>query len=205
MTEPAALRGLVLAGGMSTRLGRDKAAVTIDGQTLLERAVAVVQGVVGDVHVAVHASQVNEPLRSRFRCIVDRSSGIGPAAGVLSAHVAEPAVAWLVLACDMPWVDRSALVEILAARVPERAGVGFWNEDLGGPEPLCALYEPATLAAFRRQVEADGNPSLRVWLASADVVLLKTPRAGVLDSINLRADLDRLAGAASDGMPFSKR
>jgi molybdopterin-guanine dinucleotide biosynthesis protein A len=62
------------------------------------------------------------------------------------------------------------------------------------PEPLCAIYEPATLARFRDQVRAGGNSSPRDWLAMADTVLLAAPSRAALASINTPEDLERLSG-----------
>jgi molybdopterin-guanine dinucleotide biosynthesis protein A len=189
------LRGLVLAGGRSERLGRDKAAVELDGTTLLARAVAALGTVVTDVRVAVRGDQLAERLRSRFTLLADAGEGIGPAAGILAAHGAEPAAAWLVLACDMPGADAAFLRTLVAARDPARAATAFRAPVDGRPEPLCAIYEPATLAAFRRHVAAGGNPSPRSWLAAAHPLLLDAPLPEALGSINTPEDLEHLAGA----------
>lgn len=193
---PAPLRGLVLAGGRSERLGRDKAAVEIDGTTLLARAVAALGAVAGDVRVAVRGDQFADRLRGCFRLLADAGEGIGPAAGILAAHAAEPAAAWLVLACDMPLAGPAVLRALVAARDPARAGTAFRAPSDGLPEPLCAIYEPATLAAFRRHVAAGGSPSPRGWLAAAHPLLLDAPAPGALGSINTPEDLEHLVGAA---------
>jgi len=194
VAEPASLRGLVLAGGHSRRLGQDKAAVRIGGATQLERSVQLLRSVVADVRVAIRPDQSGDALRRQFQCVTDVPGDFGPAAGVLSAHAAQPDSAWLVLACDMPSVTADLLHALVAARDSSRAATAFRAEADGAPEPLCALYEPATLAAFQRQVEAGGSTSLRHWLAAADAVLLDAPARGALASINRRDDLARLAG-----------
>ena len=66
----------------------------------------------------------------------------------------------------------------------------------GRPEPLCAIYEPATLARFQRQVAGGGNTSPRGWLEAGRPVLLQAPAVDQLDSINTREDLRRLAPSA---------
>lgn len=194
--SPPELRGLVLAGGRSERLGQDKAAVVIGGQSLLERAVALVGRFAGDVHVAVRPDQMSETLRRRFALIPDQGSGIGPAAGIIAAHRLAPGSAWLVLACDMPRVDDRVLAALVGRRDVTRSATAFRCEAGGLPEPLCAIYEPATLARFRRQLEAGGNPSPRDWLAAANPLLLDTPGTNALGSINTPEDLEALAGAA---------
>ena len=77
--SPTPLRALVLAGGRSTRMGRDKAAINYGGRSQLERAVALLQPLVESVHVSIRADQRADPLRSRFPQIVDRGDVAGPA------------------------------------------------------------------------------------------------------------------------------
>lgn len=190
--RPAPLRGLVLAGGASARLGRDKAAVEVNGVPVLERCVGLLAGLVGDVRVAVRDDQVDEPLRRRFRLLIDTQRGIGPAAGLLAAQQADPAAAWLALACDMPRVTETTLRRLLAARDPGRGATAFRAAADGLPEPLCAIYEPATLRCLRQQIGAGGSSSLRELLAAVHPVLLDAVGTEALASINTPEDLERL-------------
>lgn len=191
-----ALHGLVLAGGRSQRLGRDKAGVIYQGETLLARAARVLGQVVGDVRVAVRPDQAADLLRQRFAIVLDVHEELGPAAGILAGHRLLPDVAWLVLACDMPRVTPAMLAMLVAQRNPRRSATAFRVAADGLPEPLCAIYEPATLARFRSQVEAGGNPGPRHWLAVAEPVLLDAPGVEALSSINTAQDLERLVGLA---------
>jgi molybdopterin-guanine dinucleotide biosynthesis protein A len=188
------LRGLVLAGGRSERLGRDKAALLVGGEALLERAVITLGNVVTNIHVAVRRDQLADALRGRFALIADFAEGIGPAAGMLAAHGLHPDAAWLVLACDMPRVTGELLAVLVNHRDTTRPATAFRSPADGLPEPLCAIYEPATLARFRRQVDAGGDPSPRGWLVAECSALLDAPGPDVLESINTPADLDRLFG-----------
>jgi molybdopterin-guanine dinucleotide biosynthesis protein A len=189
---PAPLRGLVLAGGRSRRLGQDKAALPLDGESLLERAVALLRRVVPDAHVAVRPDQLADPLRRRFALLPDAFEDVGPAAGVLAAQSFDPAAAWLVLACDMPRVDAAVLAALVAGRDSRRGATAFRAAADGLPEPLCAIYEPATLTNFRRQVEAGGHSGLRELIAGANPVLLDAPGPDALASVNTPGDVERL-------------
>ncbi len=186
------LRGLVLAGGRSLRFGSDKASARYAGESLLSRAVAAVGAVVADVRVAARPEQMQDDERRAFRLIADRLHDIGPAAGILAAHETEPESAWLVVACDMPRLDAATLARLVAARDPAREATAFCAPRDGRPEPLCAIYEPATLARFRRQVEQGGNPSARAWLAAADTRLVEPPDASALANANTPEELERL-------------
>lgn len=186
------LHGLVLAGGRSVRLGRDKAALLLDGRPLLARCVELLQPLVGDLRVAVRADQADEPLRRAFPLLVDVRSDIGPAAGLLAAHGFAPRAAWLVLACDMPRVTSAMLGRLVARRDPECGATAFRAAADGRPEPLCAIYEPATLDRLQARVGAGGSSGLRELLAVVNPVLLDAPGADALASINTPADCGRM-------------
>lgn len=188
----APLRGLVLAGGHSRRLGRDKAAVVLAGEPMLSRAVRVVNAVVAQVYVSVRGDQRHDELRKRFPLIVDRYQNIGPAAGMLSAHEHDPEAAWLVVACDMPDLDAITLTWLAQHRDPRRDATAFRSPLDGLPEPLCAIYEPATLARFRHHVAQDGYPGARAWLGAVDTQLLDLPAVDALANVNTPDDLARL-------------
>lgn len=194
---PPGLLGLVLAGGQSTRLGTDKAAVTVAGVPLLERTLALLDGLVESTRVAIRPEQAGDDLRRRHATLVDPPGVHGPAAGLLAAHAAAPDRAWLVVACDMPRLHRELLVALVAARDPTRAGTAYRTGPDGGPEPLCAIYEPATLARLAgmaaRDPDGSGLPGPRALLG-ADAKLLDPPRSLDLASVNTPGDLARLAG-----------
>ena len=116
MTPTEPVYGLVLSGGRSRRMGRDKALLEYAGETQLERAVRLLEEHLERVFVSVRADQVEDPERARFEQVVDRYTDLGPAAGILSALEAHPDVAWLVLACDLPNVNDDTIATLLRRR-----------------------------------------------------------------------------------------
>src|ERR1700761_525020 len=114
----APLYGLVLAGGRSSRMQRDKAALAYHGRTQLEWAVALLKPHVDRVFVSVRPDQTKDPVRAQFDQIVDTREDVGPIAGIMAAQANHPQVAWLVLACDLPFLDDSTLTTLIAARQP---------------------------------------------------------------------------------------
>lgn len=190
--KPPLLRGLVLAGGRSQRMGRDKAGIRIDDTTLLERTVALLDGCVASVSVSVRPDQADDRLRRQYPLLLDKGVGLGPADGLRTAHLDDPAAAWLVLACDMPGLDRPAIEMLVAARDPARAATSWHSPVTGLPEPLCAIWEPATLSLLASLVAATGRPvSPRALLAGADTLLLDAPWPVALLNLNTPAELDR--------------
>ncbi len=193
MNPAPPLWGLVLAGGRSRRFGADKAAVdTGGGCSLLSRSVELLKRHVAGLRVSVQADQVNEPLRAQFELLVDESIDGGPAAGLLAAQAFRPDAAWLVVACDLPALDAETLGQLCAARAPDRAATAFRSPTDGLPEPLCAIYEPDTLAAFLKQVRDRGLRSPRKLLLETDVMLLEPDNPAALMNMNLPAQMEKL-------------
>jgi molybdopterin-guanine dinucleotide biosynthesis protein A len=189
---PAPLLGLVLAGGRSRRFGRDKAALTVHGETLLERTVALLAPLVDAVYVSVRADQADEPLRAGFRLLVDELPGGGPAAGLLAAHHHAPQAAWLVVACDLPLLDGATLRQLVAARDTAGDATAYASPRDGKAEPLCAIYEPPALLRLAAEAEADGSLSPRDLLGRCTTRLVESGRAEVLANVNEPGDLERL-------------
>lgn len=188
------LFGLVLAGGRSSRMGRDKAALPYGDDTpQLERAVALLGEHVERVFVSVRADQAGDPLRARFAQIKDTHENIGPMAGLLAAQAQDPQAAWLVLACDLPLLDDASLAHLVGGRDAGRAATAYRSSHDGLPEPLCAIYEPRSQHALSAWVAA-GKQCPRKFLSSADTALLDEPNPRALDNINTPAEY----GAAMD-------
>jgi molybdopterin-guanine dinucleotide biosynthesis protein A len=128
-------KGFVLAGGLSTRMGPDKALLNLGGHSLLERALAVLQAVCPEVGVVGDP----EKFSGYADAVVDVYPGCGPLGGIHAALRSSPADLNLMLAVDMPFVSEELLAFLLATAagcdavvtVP-RTGRGF--------QPLCAVY-----------------------------------------------------------------
>lgn len=140
--------GVVLAGGLSRRMGRDKASLAIGdgggGASLARRAARTLSAVVPRVLVADRGRGLAPPWES-----VADGPGRGPVAGLLGAAREAPGRSLLALACDLPGVPAALLAALAAGSgdlvVPETAR---------GVEPLAALYRPRALAALARRVAA---------------------------------------------------
>lgn len=182
MTVPA-LNGLVLAGGHSRRMQRDKAVLTYDGRPQLARAMALLQPLVEHSFVSVRSDQRQDPARAAYETIADLAAGLGPIGGIQSALHASPDHAWLVLACDLPFLDDATLRYLIAQRTPARLATAFRSSFDSRPEPLCAIYEPAARAVLDDCI-AQQRHCPRAWLSQADVTLLDLPNPRALDNIN---------------------
>jgi molybdenum cofactor guanylyltransferase len=183
-----AVYGLVLTGGQSSRMKTDKATLAYHGQTQLEWAMKLLERHVTKAFVSVRPGQ-NDPVRARFEQIVDTREGLGPLAGIMAAQERYPDVAWLVLACDLPFLNDRTLAYLLAERDPTRPATAFrahqpdQPKHHGLPEPLCTIFEPGSHAGLLAHL-ASGKDCPRKYLINADTKLLDQPDPRALDNVN---------------------
>ena len=187
------LYGLVLAGGRSTRMKRDKATLSYHGRSQLEWAVDLLAPHVQKVFVSVRPDQAGDPARARFAQIIDRVPDLGPIAGIAAAQATHPEAAWLVLACDLPFLDAATLDHLITHRDPARIATAYRSSHDGLPEPLCAIYEPGSAAAIAARIDS-GKSCPRKFLIQSDALLLEQPDPRALDNINTPGEY----GAALD-------
>ncbi|MEO1085337.1 MAG: molybdenum cofactor guanylyltransferase [Acidobacteriota bacterium] len=142
--------GVVLAGGASRRMGRDKATLPLPDSTrgldLLSWSIERLRGVCPDIAIADGGRGLGVDLGVPS---VEDGPGRGPAAGILGAHRAFPGRALLVLACDLPLIPVEFLRELASAAPGPAWVVPARGERL---EPLCALYRPRALAQLKARV-----------------------------------------------------
>jgi molybdopterin-guanine dinucleotide biosynthesis protein A len=179
----APLYGLILAGGASTRMGRDKATLQYHGRAQLEWAFELLDSVCEKTFVSVRPDQSNELTRAKLPQIVDLQPGIGPIAGISAALEAHPDKAWLVLACDLPFLSLDTLENLVAQRDPSRMATAYRSTHDGLPEPLCAIWEPRARETVNKWI-AMGKQCPRKILINSDTALLDPIDSRALDNIN---------------------
>ncbi len=171
---PAApeISGFVLAGGRSSRLGRDKVLLPWKGRTLLDHAVARLRKVCGSVRVCADRDDLGSSIPDGGPVIRDALAGAGPLAGMVAA-LEQSQTQWnFFLAVDMPLVP-AELLQVLAAR----AGSGYAEVD-GRlailpevdemPQPLCGLFYRSLADGLRDALE-EGKYKIVLALGAAVV------------------------------------
>ncbi len=146
----------VLAGGRSSRMGRDKALLVHAGRTLLERQVMLAWTLTPREVLVVGRNQ-SELGGLNARGLPDAQPGRGPLGGLATAFAATTAEHVLLLAVDMPALTAAFLARVLAQRSP---GVGVVPRAAAGWEPTAAVY-PVTLATMANARIAAGRLALR--------------------------------------------
>ena len=139
------VRGYVLAGGGSSRFGRDKALVCFGATPLLRQIVQLAQTCASDVTVVASAQKYRD-LDANLEIIEDQWPGEGPLGGIITAlqHTAatDRSAEWnLILSCDMPFLTAGWLQFLVThAREANKEIQVILPHSAHGPEPLCACY-----------------------------------------------------------------
>jgi molybdopterin-guanine dinucleotide biosynthesis protein A len=185
--------GILLNGGASTRLGRDKALLRIDGRTLLDRAADVLATLFDEILVIGRPEACGNHPAIR-RALPDAIPGAGPLGGIYTGLLEMSRPFGFFVACDMPWLDAGVIrrqIDVLEAN-PADAVVPCWNSFW---EPLHALYSQECLPAARRQL-ATGDYRIRGFFDAVNVLFWDIAAEGIgprpFTNVNTKADLAAL-------------
>ena len=147
------ITAVVLAGGRSRRLGRDKAVEAVGGVPLVSRVISAVESVTSDLVVVVADESQGEalPLPGHARTALDLYPDSGSLGGIFTGLTAATSHWVLVVACDMPFLSRPLLSHMASVR----NGVDVVAPMLDGrPEPTHALYSKTCLPYMERKLRA---------------------------------------------------
>jgi len=171
--------GFVLAGGRSTRMGQDKALLTLGGEPLVKRGVRKLSKVCAEVAIAGGA----EDLTQFGRVIPDESAGCGPLGGIVAA-LEQSSFEWnLFLAVDAPFVPVSVLKALLFMAAGSR-GVCVMARAQGVMQPLCAVYSREALAVLRQELAAGRWKVTRAIEAAGPVKVIDFDEASWFANLN---------------------
>mgnify|MGYP006277713527 FL=1 len=175
------LYGLVLAGGRSRRMGRDKATLVYRGKLQLDRAVQLLKPFCEDVYVSLRADQEN-PSTLCDKLVVDRFGEIGPLGGLLSAFFYHRKQDLFVISCSMPFLDFAAVQVLLEQRDRNAVATVFAGSD-GSPEALFGIYENASKDIFLREAK-NGVRDLDDILTRHPCHCVPLEEPGLLDTVD---------------------
>ena len=193
---------LILAGGKSSRMGREKALILVEGETLLARAVRFwnLSGLADRILLSVGSPsrlQFLEPLPERAEPICDFFEDSGPMAGILSAFRQTDAELLYVSAVDMPYLRRDA-AEILLREISRVSETGRLPDAAvflrdGRPEPLFGVYRRSAAGAAERLLRS-GDRKMSRLLNSVETVYCPAEdgMAEIFRNINTPEDLRHL-------------
>lgn len=177
-------------------MGRDKAALAYHGRSQLAWTFELLSEVCAATFVSVRPDQRDESTRAGFPQVVDLQPGTGPIAGISAALQQHPKAAWLVVACDLPFITRGVLEHLIERRDPTAVATAYRSAHDNLPEPLCAIWEPTSREPLLAYI-ATGKHCPRKFLINANTTLLDLPDAKALDNINTSDELQAATAALS--------
>lgn len=173
------INGLVLAGGKSERMQQDKSLIEYHEEAQKLHMLKLLEAKTEKSFLAIRPDQEEDSTNN----IKDTFTGLGPYGAILSAFRHDPNSAWLVTACDQPFIDPDVIDLLIKHRDPSKVATAFYNPETDFPEPLITIWEPKAyphLLDFLSQ----GYSCPRKVLINTDIALVKLDDASVLRNAN---------------------
>ena len=195
---------IVLAGGMSRRLGRDKAQEVIAGERMIDRIIRILRSCADEIIVVVSDKQRERDLRlPRYVNIAtDIYPNTGSLGGIYSGLNAATNDWCFVAACDMPFLNHALVDYLISYRKGFDAVIPILD---GRPEPLHALYSKSCVLAIKKQLLANDLkiarffPMQKVCFVEEEKIRIKDPELRSFLNINTQEDLDKIQILLSEG------
>ncbi len=178
------LYGLVLAGGHSNRMKTDKSLLAYHGKSQVQHCFDLITPYCLKVFVSNREDQSLLDNHKDLPQIHDTFLNIGPLGGILSAMASHSHVAWLILACDLPFVNSKTIEKLIKFRDPSKIATAYKSTTVPfHPEPLCSIYEPRAHSLLLKFYQG-GKQCPRKFLINSDVRLIKQDDQHSLTNIN---------------------
>ncbi len=162
----APVKGLVLVGGKSTRMGQDKSELDYFGKPQKEVAKELLEINNLETFYSVQNSSEKEDE------ISDKFLNLGPFGGICSAFQKDPNAAWFVLATDVPFVTEDIIKLVLKHRNPTKSATAIKGKNKDFLEPLITIYEPKAYPILLQYL-AQGYSCPRKMLINSDVEIVE--------------------------------
>ena len=144
------VKALILAGGKSSRMKEDKSQLKYYGDMTQEAYLGKMCAGLGiETYISKSYTESQNEIHG-FEVIKDRYIDMGPSGAILSAFLKDPDAAWLVLACDLPYISTEFIRKLIEQRSVLHYASAYKIEENPFPEPLMAIYEPAI---YKRMLE----------------------------------------------------
>jgi len=177
------LKALILLGGKSSRMGEEKGLIQYHEKTQAEHLVSMLEEIGLEVFLSVREEQKENYSFLNRTFITDQIQGAGPLGGIASAMRSFPQTAFMVVACDLPNLQKEQVEFLLKNRNPKAFATCYESPLDGGPEPLCSIYEPKSFSALMK-VWVNGKSCPRKMLFNRTVEILSIQDSKFLVNAN---------------------
>lgn len=189
------LNGLVLAGGRSERMQRDKGKINYHGTEQRLFMHNLLSGLTENCYLSIRNEQKNE-LAPDLPTVEDVYIGLGPYGAILSAFQKDPNSAWLVTACDQPLLSAETLELLISKRNTSKLATAFYNSETNFPEPLVTIWEPRAYPRLLYFLSL-GYSCPRKVLINSEVEIVKLDDESALQNANTPEEFEKLALAVN--------
>lgn len=165
----APIKGLVLIGGKSTRMGKDKSLLEFHDKPQKEVAKYLLEN--NQIETFFSIRNLSTELKETNE-ISDTFLNLGPFGGICSAFQQNPNVAWFVLATDVPFVTDELIKLLLQKRNPSKVATAIKGKNKEFMEPLITIYEPKAYPILLQYL-AQGYSCPRKMLINNDVEIVE--------------------------------
>jgi molybdenum cofactor guanylyltransferase len=186
------IKGLVLVGGKSTRMGKDKSELNYFGKPQKVVAKELLENnkletfysvrTFGEVYLE-HSRKTQDDNKNAISSGVEKSKEIqdtflnlGPFGGICSAFQKDPNSAWLALATDVPFVNNELIQLLLEKRNPSKVATAIKGKGKEFVEPLITIYEPKAYPILLQYL-SQGYSCPRKMLINSDVEIVEVDDA----------------------------
>jgi molybdopterin-guanine dinucleotide biosynthesis protein A len=179
--------GLILVGGKSKRMQKDKALLDYHGKTQAQHSFQLLHKVCNKTFLSLNEEQENEQNFSEYPCIADHENykNTGPLGGIISALIKFPNQACLTIACDLPFLTKNTLENLLDKRDTQKIATAYTSANDSLPEPLCTIYEPEILAILIKYSQNKMNCPRKILInEKKHVKLIELPKTNALNNVN---------------------
>jgi molybdopterin-guanine dinucleotide biosynthesis protein A len=181
----ASVTGVILAGGKSSRMGQNKALMSLGSRRLIDRVVGVMREVCPELLLVTNSPEVYADLE--LPMVGDVYPDKGSLGGIYSAIYHAPTAYCLVVACDMPFLHAAVLRYLVTQIADYDVVIPDVHGDL---QPLHAIYSRACLSPIARRLEADRLkivgflPDVRVRVVTASEIQAFDPDLLAFQNLN---------------------
>lgn len=176
------VNGLILNGGRSLRMGEDKGSIAYHGKSQRLYLAEIMAPHCQQLYISC-SDDSSRAERENITALADTFVNLGPYGGILSAFRHQPASAWLVVACDLPYLSSSTLGYLLQHRRPSKVATAFRDAEGRYPEPMVAVWEPRAYLVLLEFL-SQGYSCPRKVMINSDVQLLTAPDSLELKNVN---------------------
>lgn len=184
------INGLVLAGGKSERMGKDKGLINYHGMPQREYLYQLLDDFTENTFMSCRPDQVEE-FEGKYQSIPDSISGLGPFGAIVSAFREYPNHAWIVVACDLPLVNYNTILDLVEGRNPSKIASTFFNPETKFPDPLITIWEPKSYPELLHFLSLGYSCPRKVLINSNTEVLLAKDSTALLNA-NSPEDIEKV-------------